>query len=91
MDGSHLPMGGGKPFPDGLHDGDSNAVSGLLVELSVRLNGQHFLNAVILPALQPQALLRRETADTAPVPNSGGFSSMFVKTTALPCGKTAGV
>ena len=31
IDGGHLPVGGGKPFPDGFHHIYGYAISGLLV------------------------------------------------------------
>lgn len=49
-------MGGGQPLSDGLHHIDGDAVPSLLVKLGVGLERQDKVDAVIRPALEPQAI-----------------------------------
>lgn len=56
-------MNSGQTSADGLHNSDRNAVACLLVYLVIGLDGQHPVDPVIAPALQPQALPRCEAAD----------------------------
>ena len=89
--GCHLPVGGGQPFPDRFHNRDGDAVSRLFVQLRVGVEGQHLFDALIPPALQPQAFPRRQSADAPAVPNAGCFPFVPVQAAALLCCETAGI
>ncbi len=69
-------MGGGQPLSDGLHHIDGDAVPSLLVKLGVGLERQDKVDAVIRPALEPQAFPWREAADAHPSHTPGGFPLM---------------
>ena len=55
IDSGHLPMGSGQPLSDGFHHIDGDSVPSLLIELGVGLERQDKVDAVIRPALEPQA------------------------------------
>ena len=58
-----LIVNSGQPPADGFHHRDRDAVARLFVYLVIGLDGQHPVDPVIAPALQPQALPRCEAAD----------------------------
>lgn len=63
---------------------------GLSVYLVVTLNSRHLIDAVILPALQPQAFPRVQAANSAGEQHTGGFPFMIADTTVLLGGQAAG-
>ena len=63
-------MGRSQPFADGFHHCNGNAVSGLFVELCVRLNRKHSVDLFVPPALQPQAFFWSQPADSAAEKNT---------------------